>query len=121
MPREQKTTSGDSGILDAFAVTKNHKPSAFETVENSVQKEKTPDKPKPATKRAAKKTPSKPEQPEIRRMGRRRTGRNIPFNQTVNAQTANAFYEAQEQLDIPMGAVLERAIKALKAELDKDK
>ncbi len=53
--------------------------------------------------------------PVVKRMGRRKTGRNIQFNQSVTAKTANAFYEMQSKLNIPMGAVLERAIKALQA------
>jgi hypothetical protein len=62
-----------------------------------------------------KRSRKKPEGPEIRRMGRRTTGRNIAFNQTVTADTANLFYDLQRKMDVPMGEVLERAAEALQS------
>lgn len=58
---------------------------------------------------------------KVKRPGRKLTGRNFPFNQTVTPETAQAFYDVQAKLDIPMGAVLERAVKALQSELKRKK
>lgn len=57
----------------------------------------------------------------VKRPGRKLTGRNFPFNQTVTPQTAQAYYDVQAKLDVPMGAVMERAVRALQAELKRKK
>ena len=59
-----------------------------------------------------KKSKRKPN-PLVRRVGRRKTGRNIPFSQMVTLETANLFYDMQRQMDVTMGEVLERAAKSL--------
>ena len=55
----------------------------------------------------------KDEAPVIRRIGRRKTGRNIAFSQTVTADTANLFYDMLREMNVPMGEVLKRAAEAL--------
>jgi len=64
------------------------------------------------------KSPTKHKTPTVvvRRPERKRTGRNFKFNQTITPETAQAFYDMQAKLGIPMGAVLELAIEALKKE-----
>lgn len=58
---------------------------------------------------------------KINRMrGRRKTGANVPFSQTVTAETANRFYALQEEMGGTMGTVLARAAQALERELSGD-
>lgn len=119
MPREQRTpVDKDEGakIFDAFARTKGAIP---DTVEEAPPRKTAASAVKPKTK-AATKPKAAPEAPKIRRMGRRRTGRSVQFNQSVTAETANNYYDMQAKLDIPMGAVLELAIAALIEKIGKE-
>jgi hypothetical protein len=50
---------------------------------------------------------------------RYRTGRNVQFNARAKQQTVDDFHAIAEQLDRPIGEVLERALAALKRELAK--
>ena len=47
------------------------------------------------------------------------TGRNVQFNARAKQQTVDDFHAIAEQLDRPIGEVLERALAALKRELAK--
>ena len=121
MPRQQRTPvdKGDGAeIFDAFARTKGSVPDTVTVEDETVRKPvEAPVKTKP--KRPAK-AKAVVEPPKIRRMGRRRTGRSVQFNQSVTAETANNYYDMQAKLDIPMGAVLELAIGALIEKIGKE-
>ena len=131
MPREQKTeVEAGSGaeVFDAFSLAKDHVPQALEPAPSATaeQAERAPpEAPDPPPKRKAKpparaRARAAPEKPEIRRIGRPRTGRSVQFNQSVTAETANAYYDTARELGIPMGAVLERAIAALLEKIERE-
>ncbi len=52
-----------------------------------------------------------------RKPWRYRTGRNVQFNARAKQSTVDDFHTIAEQLDRPIGEVLERALAALKREL----
>jgi hypothetical protein len=54
-----------------------------------------------------------------RKPWRYRTGRNVQFNARAKHSTVDDFHAIAEQLDRPIGEVLERALAALKRELAK--
>lgn len=53
---------------------------------------------------------------EKRAPRRRVTGRNQQLNVKVTAAVAEQFYAMADELDVPLGALLERALAALAAE-----
>jgi len=125
MPRQQKIEAEaekGASVLDAFAVARGTVPRSFEQDAVGPAEQPKPVASEPASaakpsRRHNKPAPAKDDQPLVRRMGRRRTGRNVQFNQSVTAETANRFYDLQAQLNVPMGEVLERASLALADQL----
>ena len=92
---------------------------------NKAEAEEAPSKPKPKAKPASKpaKKPSA-EKPKPKRIGRKKTGRNIKFNHSVTLETSDGFYDLYEKLNqtepggVTMGEVVERAWRALKREVE---
>ena len=62
--------------------------------------------------------PVKP--PKHRQQRRYRTGRNIQLNTKVTMSTRDGFYEISEQQNWVLGETLERALQALRRELEKE-
>jgi hypothetical protein len=62
--------------------------------------------------------PSKPAKPRQQR--RYRTGRNIQLNTKVTMSTRDGFYEVSDRYNWVLGETLERALQALRRELEKD-
>lgn len=60
--------------------------------------------------------PSKPSQ--IRQQRRYRTGRNIQLNTKVTMSTRDGFYEISDRYNWVLGETLERALQALRRELE---
>lgn len=54
-----------------------------------------------------------PPGPPQRSPRRHRTGRNVQLNLKVRQEAADAFYALADQLDLVLGEVFERAVKAL--------
>jgi len=62
-----------------------------------------------------------PAKPPIQRQQRRyRTGRNIQLNTKVTMSTRDGFYEISDRYNWVLGETLERALQALRRELEKD-
>ena len=55
-----------------------------------------------------------------RQQRRYRTGRNIQLNTKVTTSTRDGFYEISDRYNWVLGETLERALQALKRELDRD-
>ena len=64
--------------------------------------------PKP---KAQKKTPKPP--PEVRRVGRRKTGRTVPFSVKLTPDTANQIYDISREDGCLVAEVVERALVVL--------
>lgn len=62
--------------------------------------------------------PVKP--PKRREQRRYRTGRNVQLNTKVTTSTRDGFYEVSDRYDWVLGETLERALQALKRELEKE-
>jgi hypothetical protein len=62
--------------------------------------------------------PIKP--PKQRQQRRYRTGRNIQLNTKVTMSTRDGFYEISEQHNWVLGETLERALQALRRELERE-
>jgi hypothetical protein len=59
--------------------------------------------------------------PEAQRQQRRyRTGRNIQLNTKVTLSTRDGFYEISDRYNWVLGETLERALQALKRELERE-
>ena len=61
--------------------------------------------------------PAKTAKPRQRRY---RTGRNIQLNTKVTASTRDGFYEISDRYNWVLGETLERALQALRRELEKE-
>ncbi len=57
--------------------------------------------------------------PKPRQQRRYRTGRNIQLNTKVTPSTRDGFYEISDRYNWVLGETLERALQALKRELEK--
>jgi hypothetical protein len=62
--------------------------------------------------------PAKP--PKQRQQRRYRTGRNIQLNTKVTMSTRDGFYEISDRCNWVLGETLERALQALRRELEKE-
>ena len=62
--------------------------------------------------------PSQPAKPHQQR--RYRTGRNIQLNTKVTMSTRDGFYEVSDRYNWVLGETLERALQALRRELEKE-
>jgi len=63
-----------------------------------------------------------PGKPAKQRQQRRyRTGRNIQLNTKVTASTRDGFYEISDRYNWVLGETLERALQALRRELEKER
>src|SRR5689334_5004506 len=63
-----------------------------------------------------------PNKPAKQRQQRRyRTGRNIQLNTKVTMSTRDGFYEISDRYNWVLGETLERALQALRRELEKEK
>lgn len=58
--------------------------------------------------------------PKSRQQRRYRTGRNIQLNTKVTVNTRDGFYEISDRYNWVLGETLDRALQALKRELDKE-
>jgi len=58
--------------------------------------------------------------PNQRQQRRYRTGRNIQLNTKVTTSTRDGFYEISDRYNWVLGETLERALQALRRELEKD-
>ena len=58
--------------------------------------------------------------PKPRQQRRYRTGRNIQLNTKVTMSTRDGFYEISDRHNWVLGETLERALQALRRELEKD-
>ena len=58
--------------------------------------------------------------PKSRQQRRYRTGRNIQLNTKVTMSTRDGFYEISDRYNWVLGETLERALQALKRELEKE-
>jgi hypothetical protein len=58
--------------------------------------------------------------PKQRQQRRYRTGRNIQLNTKVTTSTRDGFYEISDRYNWVLGETLERALQALRRELEKD-
>ncbi|MBS1984058.1 MAG: hypothetical protein JST16_07780 [Bdellovibrionales bacterium] len=59
-----------------------------------------------------------PSKPPKRQQRRHRTGRNIQLNTKVTMATRDGFYEISDRYNWVLGETLERALQALRRELD---
>jgi|SRR5581483_2209813 len=59
--------------------------------------------------------------PKPRQQRRYRTGRNIQLNTKVTLNTRDGFYEISDRYNWVLGETLERALQALKRELEKER
>lgn len=116
------------GDLDDFAPQGAPKPVAAAAIEELAQASGFPSrKASPAPSKTAAKLPAKtvaketakappppPAEPQPARQPRRRkTGRNQQINIKATEETITALYRIADDLDLPLGAVLERALEAL--------
>lgn len=117
------------GNLDDFTPQPTARPVAAEAIEEIAQasgfpsrkagaaKAAKPATPSPATARASSPAPAAPVQtaaPSSPRQPRRRTtGRNRQINIKATEDTIEELYRIADTLDLPLGAVLERALEAL--------
>jgi hypothetical protein len=62
--------------------------------------------------------PAKPAKPRQQR--RYRTGRNIQLNTKVTVSTRDGFYDISDRYNWVLGETLERALQALRRELEKE-
>ncbi len=100
----------------------NHRANPFEDVGNLPAFEPKPKTPKPVAKEQIEKIaetdgfPSRqPARPATRRMGRRyRTGRNQQINIKATSQVIEELYNMADERRVPLGELLEQALKALK-------
>jgi hypothetical protein len=58
--------------------------------------------------------------PKSRQQRRYRTGRNIQLNTKVTMSTRDGFYEISDRYNWVLGETLERALQALKRELERE-
>jgi len=122
MPRAQDkpASKGPAKNLDVFSAAEGATPplppALRKAPKGEPRVEESPAK-RPAATKKTKQPAAAKEQP--RRVGRKKTGRNVAFNQTVSLDTANMFYDLHGELDITMGEILERAALALKEQVEK--
>ncbi|WP_232493687.1 hypothetical protein [Novosphingobium kaempferiae] len=118
------------GNLDDFAAPPSPKPVPAEAIEEIAQasgfpsrKARTEGAPSPAPAAPAKPAkrekaavappPPNPAPAPVRQPRRRTTGRNQQINIKATEETITALYRIADELDLPLGAVLERALAAL--------
>lgn len=73
---------------------------------------KAPEKAEPAAKKVP---PSTKASSPARQPRRRTTGRNRQINIKATEETIETLYRVADEMDLPLGAVLERALEALAA------
>lgn len=102
------------GDLDDFAPQGASKPVPAAAIEEIAQASGFPSRkahaepvPSPASE------PAKPPAPAARVQRRRTTGRNRQINIKATEETIAMLYRIADDLDLPLGAVLERALDAL--------
>lgn len=113
------------GNLSDFAALPSSKPISTEVIEEIAQASGFPSRkahdgesPAPAAKIAkhgkAAAIPTSSVQAPARQPRRRTTGRNRQINIKATEETIEELYRIADELDLPLGAVLERALAALR-------